>query len=733
MLRVYGVRHHGPGCARSLDTALDAFDPDVVLIEGPPDADDQLALLADAAASPPLALMIYDDKRPRDAAFYPFTAWSPETRAALWALRRGRSARFFDLPQSLRFQLRAEHPARQDPEDDPFTRLARAAGYPDHQRWWEHEIEQRVDDPSLFDAILEAITALRGDALWPDDPVEATREAWMRRELRRTCRKKGVRRVAVVCGAWHAPALLGDLPQARDDRQLKGLRRKKLKATWVPWTDDRLALRSGYGAGIDAPGWYGCLWAHASDAPQVWLTRAARLLREEGADVAAGHVIEAARLAGALAGLRGLSTPGLTELREAIEAVLCHGDPLPMRLIAERLEIGQSMGSVPEGTPAPPLARDIEAAQRRLRLKPRAFAEELELDLREPRAVEKSELLHRLGLLGVPWGTRQEATGRERGAFHEYWSLKWAVDFPLRIIEANVWGNTLVEAATARVATQARELRDLATLTELLDGAVLAALPEAVDEILEVLRARAALSTDIGRLMRALAPLIRVRRYGDARQTPSEHLDPVIEGLFERVLVGLPRACGSLDEDAARHMVDGIGQLHTSLALLEREDLLDEWREVLQRIAWDEDLAGLVRGRCGRLLLEAQLLDAGAMERLTATTLSPAVPAREAADWLEGMVRGSGLTLLHQDALWRALNEWLERLDEDDFRALLPILRRAFSDFSPPERRAMGERIRDLERPRAPDVLVRQAVDTARAARVLPVLRQVLGVSHVRG
>ena len=36
---VFGVRHHGPGSARSLRRALDALQPDVVLVEGPPDAD----------------------------------------------------------------------------------------------------------------------------------------------------------------------------------------------------------------------------------------------------------------------------------------------------------------------------------------------------------------------------------------------------------------------------------------------------------------------------------------------------------------------------------------------------------------------------------------------------------------------------------------------------------------------------------------------------------------------
>ena len=42
---IFGVRHHGPGCARSLQAALEQLKPDIVLVEGPPDAQDALPLL----------------------------------------------------------------------------------------------------------------------------------------------------------------------------------------------------------------------------------------------------------------------------------------------------------------------------------------------------------------------------------------------------------------------------------------------------------------------------------------------------------------------------------------------------------------------------------------------------------------------------------------------------------------------------------------------------------------
>ena len=63
----------------------------------------------------------------------------------------------------------------------------------------------------------------------------------------------GHQRIAVVCGAWHAPALIEDSLEStrRDDKKLLSALPKptKVSATWVPWTYDRLDFASGYGAG----------------------------------------------------------------------------------------------------------------------------------------------------------------------------------------------------------------------------------------------------------------------------------------------------------------------------------------------------------------------------------------------------------------------------------------------------------------------------------------------------
>jgi hypothetical protein len=87
--------------------------------------------------------------------------------------------------------------------------------------------------------------------------------------------------------------------------------------------------------------------------------------------------------------------------------------------------------------------------------------------------------------------------------------------------------------------------------------------------------------------------------------------------------------------------------------------------------------------------------------------------------------------LLHQDGLWRALDLWITSLDPETFTAMLPLVRRAFSGFESPERRAMGEKVKKLK-DKHEDVMTTESdgVDHRRAVRTLPVLTQILGVNR---
>jgi hypothetical protein len=65
---------------------------------------------------------------------------------------------------------------------------------------------------------------------------------------------------------------------------------------------------------------------------------------------------------------------------------------------------------------------------------------------------------------------------------------------------------------------------------------------------------------------------------------------------------------------------------------------------------------------------------------------SPNPPA-ECAAWATGLLRGSGMALLHQDALWQVFDRWMSELSAPVFVEMMPLVRRALAGFTVPERR----------------------------------------------
>jgi hypothetical protein len=204
-VEVLGVRHHGPGSARSVARALDELLPDLVVIEGPPELDALIPLAADPDLVPPVAGLVYAVDEPHRAAFYPFAVFSPEWVALRWGLEHGVDVRFADLPATHDLADDSEGaPRRRDRRVDPISALASAAGYDDPERWWEDAVEHRRTSSLVhFAHLREAMHGVRGDLEVDDD---ALREAFMRKVIRAEMRG-GRQRIAVVCGAYHAPAL----------------------------------------------------------------------------------------------------------------------------------------------------------------------------------------------------------------------------------------------------------------------------------------------------------------------------------------------------------------------------------------------------------------------------------------------------------------------------------------------------------------------------------------------
>jgi hypothetical protein len=202
----------------------------------------------------------------------------------------------------------------------------------------------------------------------------------------------------------------------------------------------------------------------------------------------------------------------------------------------------------------------------------------------------------------------------------------------------------------------------------------------------------ATVSADVSELMAALVPLADLGRYGNVRKSDMEAVAVLVEGLVIRISIGLPAACYGLDEETAQNMFNLMRKVNDAVRTLAHASLSHFWFQSLQKMSDHEGIPAILRGCTHRLLLDANITDHTQAAQAFGLALSTGNDVVDAAAWLEGFLKGSGMILLYDETLWNILYAWVATLEEAAFIQLLPILRRTFVKFAPEERKKLGEK-----------------------------------------
>ena len=708
---ILGIRHHGVGSGKMVQKRLEELQPDMIMIEGPPEIDSVLNFIGNPGLIPPVSIMIYDGKDSKKSSFYPYAAFSPEWIAAKYANTNKIPLRSIDLPAkiSLNTNFRKDQKPILKEKDldeegnpkplevprfkDAMSYLAEVAGYKDSEKWWDQQFEMAKDDNAKehFEAVMLAMESLREFDLPSSlDAENVYREAYMRM-LIRTAQNEMYENIVVICGAWHAPALRDiDDKNKEDTKLLKKLPkpRNKIVASWIPWTNGRLSMYSGYGAGITSPGWYEHLSSRKENTEIAWLTRVAELFRKEGQDMSSAHVIESYKLAISLCQLRNKSTISLDELNESVLTVMCMGDGILLELVKKEMIVGEKIGEVPDDIPKVPLQEDFEKTTKTLRLKLSAAPKERVINLRLEHDKKQSALFYRLNLLNIPWATPKAP--RTKGTFKEIWELLWSPEMMIALIDNSYLGNTLELAARKKVDIICENENKISNVVKLLEKARFADLDQSVDKLLNKIDELSSISSDIQDIMFILPNLIEIKRYGDVRKSDFTILETITNRLLTKIFINLPMASYGLDDANSNKLFELISKVQNALKINDEDDILNEWHDSLTKVMNQDGTHHIIRGCVCRLLLDADRLTEEESTKKISFALSAANQPNDVASWVEGFLRGSGMILIYDNRLWNLLYQWVENLNKEQFLNLLPYLRRAFSKFEYGERRQIG-------------------------------------------
>lgn len=694
-VHVVPIRHHSPALARAVEAVLHTVRPQLVLIEGPSDANHLIDTLTVPDAVAPFALLAYRPPEVKQASadaaprvvFYPFCDYSPELVALRTARTLGIEARFCDIPACAVLEARPPNnaPSPEDAADahtpSLYETVAQRLGFTSHEAWWECLYESCLRDP----ARLLRLTQEWGELIVQADGIreaDALRNAYIWAHVVHA----GIapESIVLVVGAAHAAAFAQPDFRAEYDPEHPLLQARPAEFLITPYSFPRLSEQLGYGAGNRAPQFYQDAWelGGLEQATLATLTRLVNAMKLQGDVASHADAIEAFRLAKQLATLRGKPEPGYDETVDAAIAAFGRGHAERVQTPLKRLLIGERVGSVPPAAVQPPLQAEFYRLAHELRLPIKDDPIDLRLNLAEPHAVQQSIFLHRLSVAKIPFAdliSGEAATYQQLARLQEKWRLQWTPLTDVALVEATVYGNTLREVAVRQIAPRLQPHMPLDQVSAAALESVLCELPELYDTALHALDAASTREGDFTSLARAAYALAGLIEYGAARAVQRAVFEPLLQRIYTRACLHLlPSAdCG---DDTAQEVGAAMRLLHELAHKLPYLPT-DLWRENLRETVLSErahahlvgiglGLLGFVRGCDEVLWLRARRL------------LSPATPPEQAAAFLEGLLMSQGGAASRSRPFVEAMHEFVMQLPEDRFVQALPMLRRAFSHLS---------------------------------------------------
>ena len=346
--------------------------PDTVLIEGPPEADALLALAAREDMAPPVALLTYVPDEPAPRRLLPVRALLARVARDPLRARPRRPVRFMDLPAANKMAdaRRATDRARKGFRADPLggarrgRRPRRPGALVGGRRRVAPRGPRRVRGRDRGDG-----GAARGLSRTTTRARSGARRTCASRSGRRASRARSdrgrLRRLARA-GARRRPA-----PPRPTSARSRACPRSRSRRPGCRGPTACWRAASGYGAGVDSPAWYDQLFDEADDPGRALAQPRRRgCCAAEGLDASAAQVVDAVRLASALAGhprppagrpgraARRHPRRALPRLRRAARARARRAGRRPP---ARRGPRGHADGPAPAGRLAPAAAAAAEA------------------------------------------------------------------------------------------------------------------------------------------------------------------------------------------------------------------------------------------------------------------------------------------------------------------------------------------------------------------------------------
>ncbi len=753
----FPIRHHSPVCSWHLERIIEAYRPTCILVEGPENANELVKLLTDPQTIAPVALYyacrdegkyLSDETEPGTwRCYYPFLDTSPELVALREARRLGIPGRFIDLSYAEILLATKEARGLRTMEEklsyasDRYLahsrfqeRLCERAGLRSFEEFWEKyfEVEGMALTEEAFVNLMNTYCLLSRretpEVELQEDGCYA-REAHMARRIQEAA--KTYKRILVVAGGFH---IAGLLDPKQEPPELK--KHPKLIQSVYPMRYSMTAADAlnGYASGMPSPGFYDRIWQalHGEEPDTAWerivldqLVRTGRRLRKKGENISAFDETCAWQQALGLAQLREKRHPGLYELQDAVLGSFVKGEAdlgglEPLRLLRE-LNTGDKLGSLAEGAAVPPLTKDFErqCAAFRLKLDPGMKQTATLSIFSEPKHRQLSRFFHQTEFLECDFAKRSRGPdllqNRDRNLIRESWEYRWSTAVDTALIEHAVSGGTVREACITELRSRMAAAQRAEEGAQLLLKGFLMGLGDSAGALATRMDSLLLADGDFASLCQACGHLYRLHQwrelYGADRDTLEVRL---LNRAFDRVVQLLP-SMHTVDDRGLRGVQESAALLYQLTLQPDFADRRPRFREALEMLVSMDPIHPGLHGAALGLLYG---MDPGWKRTIDGVVRGYLRGTRNvmlrSAELLQGLFFTARDLLLTDGAFLEQVDLLLCELADEDFTAMLPQLRLAFSYFLPRESDRLAKSAAALH---GKNKLKRTAVDSVAYSR----------------
>ncbi|MDE5558590.1 MAG: hypothetical protein K2J32_13070 [Ruminococcus sp.] len=750
----FPVRHHSPVCSYQLIRTIKEYQPEIILIEGPENANSLIPVLTDEKTKPPVAIYYYykdtkklvSDDGTDYKCYYPFLYASPEYNAMKQAKYMGIPAEFIDLPYcDILINTTEQKGLRKNTDKHSYaddTRLIQSKFYEklcentnvrNFEEFWEKyfEISGIYLTPENFVRQMHTYCMITRAETAPEDMMTdgtTARESHMAKRIMEAMEKYN--KVLVVTGGFHSKGIYDLINSGK----IKSPKLRKIPANQhgcypMAYSYESADALHGYASGMSYPAFYDLVMNKLlennspeniyNDLTFDLLIQTAKQTNKKDIPVSIADVTSAKTLMDGLSALRNSRQSGMYELSDAVTSTFIKGEKtissaLPLDIL-RRLATGKEVGLIGDKSHVPPLITDFEEQAKKYGLKINDVTKNnIELSLfAKPKHMETSRFLHRMDFLNTKFAEMckgrdiNKNTGKSR--VREEWRYARKPETDASLIDHTTDGFTIEEACTT---VAVRRLRDgmrcetaagIAVDCFLMGITLKQSETELIDEIL---------TTDgdffsVGNGLRSFETLNSLQQlYNFSDKTSLEY----IRQCFEKLIISLPSMVG-ISSDRAGEVISIMKTMY-GIAGNVLTDEISVFEETLDIMILAETKEPSIYGAVSGLLYAIDSARRADAEKAMSGYLTGTLEIKkQGADFLNGLFSTARDIVLSDESFLKMTDTLITEMEYNDFMEILPSMRLAFSYFTPSEIQDTAKSVAELHNVNRTDIMNRKAVD----------------------